>query len=183
MSTGSAGHQRVWRQKGVRDVRFPWRLPLLDTLVLAHYGHDSEPGRVHTLLEDDKQGLEWDLILTIITRPSLYLSPFLRLLARALPLRRQYYGATFFMATGFHGAHVIIGSIFLIVCLLRALAGHFTPKQHLASSSPPGTGTSSTWYGCSCSPAYMCGDPVHRIRSEQSRYFLKGRRHHAALLF
>src|SRR5262249_51693303 len=41
------------------------------------------------------------------------------------------YGATFFMATGFHGAHVIIGSIFLIVCLLRAMAGHFTPKQHL----------------------------------------------------
>jgi len=35
------------------------------------------------------------------------------------------------MATGFHGAHVIIGSIFLIVCLVRALAGHFTPKQHL----------------------------------------------------
>src|SRR5260221_1328314 len=41
------------------------------------------------------------------------------------------YGATFFMATGFHGAHVIIGSIFLIVCLIRALAGQFTPKQHL----------------------------------------------------
>ena len=35
------------------------------------------------------------------------------------------------MATGFHGAHVIIGSIFLIVCLFRALAGQFTPTQHL----------------------------------------------------
>ena len=41
------------------------------------------------------------------------------------------YGATFFMATGFHGAHVIIGSIFLIVCLFRAMAGQFTPTQHL----------------------------------------------------
>ena len=41
------------------------------------------------------------------------------------------YGSLFFTITGFHGAHVIIGSIFLIVCLLRALAGHFTPKQHL----------------------------------------------------
>ena len=41
------------------------------------------------------------------------------------------YGATFFMATGFHGAHVIIGTIFLIVCLIRAYAGHFTPTQHL----------------------------------------------------
>jgi cytochrome c oxidase subunit 3 len=35
------------------------------------------------------------------------------------------------MATGFHGAHVIIGSIFLIVCLLRAFLGQFNPKQHL----------------------------------------------------
>ena len=41
------------------------------------------------------------------------------------------YGATFFMATGFHGAHVLIGTIFLIVCLFRAYEGHFTPKQHL----------------------------------------------------
>ena len=40
------------------------------------------------------------------------------------------YGATFFMATGFHGFHVLIGTIFLIVCLLRAIGGDFTPKQH-----------------------------------------------------
>ena len=35
------------------------------------------------------------------------------------------------MATGFHGFHVLVGTIFLIVCLLRAYAGHFTPTQHL----------------------------------------------------
>ncbi len=35
------------------------------------------------------------------------------------------------MATGFHGFHVIIGTIFLLVCLVRANAGQFTPKQHL----------------------------------------------------
>jgi cytochrome c oxidase subunit 3 len=35
------------------------------------------------------------------------------------------------MATGFHGAHVIIGSTFLIVCLIRVYLGHFTPTQHL----------------------------------------------------
>ena len=41
------------------------------------------------------------------------------------------YGATFFMATGFHGFHVIIGTIFLAVCLFRAMAGQFTPTQHI----------------------------------------------------
>ncbi len=40
------------------------------------------------------------------------------------------YGSTFFMATGFHGSHVIIGTIFLTVCLGRAIAGQFTPTRH-----------------------------------------------------
>ena len=40
------------------------------------------------------------------------------------------YGSTFFMATGFHGFHVIVGTIFLIVCLVRANKGDFTPRQH-----------------------------------------------------
>ncbi len=40
------------------------------------------------------------------------------------------YGSTFFMATGFHGAHVIIGTTFLIVCLFREMAGQFTPTRH-----------------------------------------------------
>jgi cytochrome c oxidase subunit 3 len=40
------------------------------------------------------------------------------------------YSSTFFMATGFHGFHVIVGTIFLIVCLIRAYKGHFSPRQH-----------------------------------------------------
>ena len=40
------------------------------------------------------------------------------------------FGATFFMATGFHGFHVIVGTIFLTVCLARAILGHFTPTRH-----------------------------------------------------
>jgi cytochrome c oxidase subunit 3 len=40
------------------------------------------------------------------------------------------YSSAFYMATGFHGFHVIVGSIFLIVCLFRARAGHFSPDSH-----------------------------------------------------
>ena len=40
------------------------------------------------------------------------------------------YPSTFFMATGFHGAHVIIGTTFLLVCLFRAMKGHFKPGHH-----------------------------------------------------
>lgn len=41
------------------------------------------------------------------------------------------FGATFFMATGFHGIHVIFGTLFLLVCLLRLSCAHFTPSRHL----------------------------------------------------
>jgi cytochrome c oxidase subunit 3 len=41
------------------------------------------------------------------------------------------YGATFFMATGLHGFHVLVGTVFLAVCLLRAYRGDFTPERHL----------------------------------------------------
>ena len=42
----------------------------------------------------------------------------------------RVYGSTFFVATGFHGLHVLIGSIFLLVCLCRAIAGHFSTGHH-----------------------------------------------------
>ena len=41
------------------------------------------------------------------------------------------YPSTFYMATGFHGFHVIVGTIFLIVCYLRSIKGHFKPNKHL----------------------------------------------------
>ena len=40
------------------------------------------------------------------------------------------YGSTFYMATGFHGFHVIVGTIFLAVCLFRSMKGHSTPTHH-----------------------------------------------------
>ena len=40
------------------------------------------------------------------------------------------YGSSFFMATGFHGFHVLIGTIFLAVCLIRLLRGGMTPQKH-----------------------------------------------------
>lgn len=40
------------------------------------------------------------------------------------------YGSTFFVATGFHGLHVIIGSTFLVICLLRQALHHFTSNHH-----------------------------------------------------
>lgn len=49
-----------------------------------------------------------------------------------LKLSTGIYGSTFFMMTGFHGLHVTVGAIMLIVMLFRSLAGHFTPERHFA---------------------------------------------------
>lgn len=49
-----------------------------------------------------------------------------------LKLSSGIYGSTFFMLTGFHGLHVTIGAIMLLVMLIRAIKGHFTPRHHFA---------------------------------------------------
>ena len=49
-----------------------------------------------------------------------------------LQLGTGIYGSTFFMLTGFHGLHVLVGAIMLTVIWLRCLKGHFTPRQHFA---------------------------------------------------
>ena len=61
-----------------------------------------------------------------------------------LKLTTGAYGATFFMLTGFHGLHVTLGTIMLIVILFRSIAGHFSPITTSLSRACPGTGTSST---------------------------------------
>lgn len=49
-----------------------------------------------------------------------------------LKLSSGVYGSTFFLLTGFHGMHVLVGSIMLLVMLVRSMKGHFTPERHFA---------------------------------------------------
>ena len=72
-----------------------------------------------------------DLILTVILGALFSFVQGYEYSHAHFAFKGSIYGATFFMATGFHGFHVFIGTIFLVVCLVRALRGHFSPKQHL----------------------------------------------------
>jgi cytochrome c oxidase subunit 3 len=121
------GH--VWPPKGIETFN-PWHLPLLNTLILLTSG-TTVTWAHHALLHNDRDGLKWGLVLTIALGLSFTCIQAYEYMHAPFHYAGHIYGATFFMATGFHGAHVIIGSIFLIVCLIRALAGQFTPKQHL----------------------------------------------------
>ncbi len=119
----------VWPPKGV-ELFNPWHLPLFNTLVLLASG-TTVTWAHHALLEGDRKGLKWGLALTIALGVLFTTVQLIEYGQAGFSFSGNIYGATFFMATGFHGFHVFVGTIFLIVCLVRALKGDFTPKQHL----------------------------------------------------
>ncbi len=125
----------VWPPKGTA-IFDPWHLPLVNTLILLTSG-TTVTWAHHALLNNDRQGLKWGLVATVALG-ALFTSIQAYEYAHAAfsfsrdnpDLPGNIYGSTFFMATGFHGFHVLIGTIFLAVCLFRAMNGAFTPKQH-----------------------------------------------------
>jgi cytochrome c oxidase subunit 3 len=119
----------AWPPKGIETFD-PWHLPLLNTLILLTSG-TTVTWAHHALLHDDRQGLKVGLWLTIALGLLFTGVQAYEYSHAAFGFKGNIYGATFFMATGFHGAHVIIGTIFLAVCLYRVYLGHFTPQHHL----------------------------------------------------
>jgi cytochrome c oxidase subunit III len=119
----------TWPPKGIETFD-PWHLPLLNTLILLTSG-TTVTWAHHALLHNDRQGLKLGLWLTVLLGLVFSFVQAYEYSHAAFGFKGSIYGATFFMATGFHGAHVIIGTIFLAVCLFRVYLGHFTPRQHL----------------------------------------------------
>ena len=121
------GH--VWPPKGIETFD-PWHLPLLNTLILLTSG-TTVTWAHHALLENNREGLKWGLICTIVLGALFTCVQAYEYSHATFNYSGHIYGATVFMATGFHGFHVLVGTIFLAVCLARAMAGQFTPTQHL----------------------------------------------------
>ncbi|MDP4822329.1 MAG: cytochrome c oxidase subunit 3, partial [Aestuariivirgaceae bacterium] len=108
-----------WPPKGT--VPFdPWHLPLINTLILLTSG-TTVTWAHHALLENDRQGLKWGLILTVLLGAIFSVVQGYEYAHAAFAFDRlnggNIYGSTFYMATGFHGFHVLVGTIFLAVCL------------------------------------------------------------------
>jgi cytochrome c oxidase subunit III len=145
-----------WPPEGI--VTFdPWHLPFVNTLILLTSG-TTVTWAHHAIQTGDRKGAVQGLLLTVslglcftavqayeymhaaftfgmngIATDTLTMPSHVSLNVPGmgnLGNLGAIYGTTFFMATGFHGAHVIIGTIFLAVCLFRAIKGHFTPTRH-----------------------------------------------------
>jgi cytochrome c oxidase subunit 3 len=119
----------MWPPKGT-EVLDPLQLPLMNTFVLVtssfavNVAHDD-------LREGNRQGFKNFLLVGIVLGVLFVITQGYEYVHAPFNFKNTIYGATFFMATGFHGAHVIIGVIFLTVCLARARAGQMTPRHHL----------------------------------------------------
>jgi cytochrome c oxidase subunit III len=126
----------IWPPMGVQ-VLSPWHLPLVNTLTLLLSG-TTVTWAHHALQVGDRRNAKIGLALTIalgLLFTSIQAYEYRHILLEGLFFNPQsvnagLYGSAFFMSTGFHGFHVIVGTIFLAVCLGRLIAGGFTPKQH-----------------------------------------------------
>src|SRR5258708_12613063 len=100
----------VWPPKGIETFA-PWQLPLLNTLLLLTSG-TTVTWAHHALLENDRQGLKYGLILTVLLGASFTGVQTYEYGHAAFSFAGNIYGATFFMATGFPASHVPIGTTF-----------------------------------------------------------------------
>jgi len=121
---------QTWPPAGIETFD-PWHLPLMNTLILLCSGAAATWAH-HALVHDNnRKDMANGLILAIALGALFTVFQAYEYSHAAFGFSGNIYGANFFMATGFHGAHVIIGTIFLTVCLLRVYAGHFTQERHI----------------------------------------------------
>ena len=125
---GEAGAVAQFVPEGMK-VLDPFALPLLNTLILLCSG-TTVTWAHHALIHGDREGLKQGLWATIALGVLFSSIQAYEYAHAPFGFGGNTYSSAFYMATGFHGFHVIVGTIFLSVCLYRAYLGHFTPRQH-----------------------------------------------------
>jgi len=105
------------------------QVPLLNTIILLSSGV-SVTWSHHALIENNLTQAIQALIITIILGIYFSLLQGLEYYEASFSIADSAYGASFFIATGFHGIHVLIGSSFLLVCFIRIIKGHFSSSHH-----------------------------------------------------
>lgn len=118
--------------KGVMDT---WGIPALNTLLLLSSGVTITIAHWGLLQNKRKQLITFMIFTILLGITFLYCQAHEYILAyteHGLKLSSGIYGTTFFMLTGFHGLHVTLGTIMLVVITIRCIKGHFTPEKHFA---------------------------------------------------
>nr|YP_010183914.1 cytochrome c oxidase subunit III [Lispe assimilis]QVG62678.1 cytochrome c oxidase subunit III [Lispe assimilis] len=107
----------------------PFQIPLLNTCILLSSGI-SVTWAHHSIMENNFSNSFQSLLITVILGFYFTSLQYYEYLESSFSMADSIYGTTFFLATGFHGLHVIIGTIFLSVCLMRQMNYHFSSNHH-----------------------------------------------------
>jgi cytochrome c oxidase subunit 3 len=118
----------VWPPVNIAAVH-AFELPFLMTLILLLSGCTVTWAH-HAILEGKQAESVRALLVTVILGIVFTAFQGYEYFHAEFPFKGGIYPSTFYMATGFHGFHVLVGTIFLAVCLFRAKKGHFTPESH-----------------------------------------------------
>nr|YP_010286571.1 cytochrome c oxidase subunit III [Chlorophanus auripes]UKT60161.1 cytochrome c oxidase subunit III [Chlorophanus auripes] len=117
-----------WPPKGIFTFN-PLEIPLLNTLILLSSGL-SITWAHHSIMENNYNQSIQGLSLTVILGFYFSLLQLYEYTEAPFSISDSVYGSTFFMTTGLHGLHVLIGSNFLLICLIRLLNNHFSSFHH-----------------------------------------------------
>nr|APX39155.1 cytochrome c oxidase subunit 3 [Longitarsus lycopi] len=117
-----------WPPKGILTFN-PIEIPLLNTLILLTSGLTVTWAH-HSLMENNYTQSLQSLILTVILGIYFSILQSYEYMEASFTSSDSVYGASFYMATGFHGLHVLIGTTFLLICLIRHFFNHFSQIHH-----------------------------------------------------
>ena len=118
-----------WPPLGIQAIN-PFELPLLNTIILLSSGVTVTYAH-HSLIEGNRSGALYGLLYTIILACIFTAFQGIEYTVSSFTISDGIFGSCFYFGTGFHGLHVIIGTIFLSVGLWRVLAYHLTDNHHL----------------------------------------------------
>lgn len=118
----------MWPPKGI-EVLNPWDIPFLNTVILLSSGA-AVTWTHHAILAGNRSQAILSLMVTIVLAAFFTLFQVMEYVEAPFTIADGIYGSTFYLATGFHGFHVFVGTVFLFVCLVRVYKNHFTPTHH-----------------------------------------------------
>nr|UFI48270.1 cytochrome c oxidase subunit 3 [Gymnosoma dolycoridis] len=118
----------MWPPMGI-DPFNPFQIPLLNTVILLTSGITVTWAH-HSIMENNHSQTTQGLFFTVLLGIYFTMLQAYEYIEAPFTIADSVFGSTFFMATGFHGIHVLIGTTFLLVCLLRHLNNHFSKIHH-----------------------------------------------------
>lgn len=119
----------VWPPHGIKPIN-PWGLPLLNTAILLTSGVFVTAGH-HLLISGSTTESAEQFFLAKAFGVCFLFLQISEYSQASFDISDGIYGSVFYMTTGFHGLHVLVGVIFLAVCFFRFYLGHFTKERHL----------------------------------------------------